>query len=47
MLVETSKVTGDFLQGSRPVKKNKKSADFTAYIVFYLILGSGTGYPIF
>jgi len=27
--------------------KKLKNADFTAYIVFYLTVGSGTGYPIF
>ena len=45
MLVETPIVIGHLLQGSGPAKK-LKNVDFTAYIVYYLIVRSETGYSL-
>jgi len=45
MLVETSTVV--IFYKALDQSKKLKNADFTAYIVFYLIVGSRTRYPIF
>jgi len=42
-LGDTPTLAGYFLQGPGPVK----NPEFTAHVVFYPIVGAGTGYPIF